>query len=150
MQRGERGPPTGQAREVEEAIGYLEELVGRGYEALGVHERFSMRYLVIQAVESMASVCIHILARVFGERAEGYPECFVRLAERRLIPRELGSRLARAARLRDLIVHRYWTIDDRLLFSAVERGLGDLRDFVKHMRAFLEGAGVDKVLQRRP
>ncbi|MEM2791124.1 MAG: hypothetical protein QW075_04675 [Thermofilaceae archaeon] len=38
--------------------------------------------------------------RVYSETAEGYPECFTRLASKEVLPESLAFRLASAARLR--------------------------------------------------
>jgi uncharacterized protein YutE (UPF0331/DUF86 family) len=63
-------------REINDSLRLLEDLLSRRFEDLSVYERLSVRYLVIQLVEAAASICLHILMEVYGERAEGYPDCF--------------------------------------------------------------------------
>ncbi|MEM2905536.1 MAG: HepT-like ribonuclease domain-containing protein [Candidatus Bathyarchaeia archaeon] len=58
-------------------------------------------------MEAASSICMQVLLGVFNEKAEGFPECFVRLGAKGTIPEELASRLASAARLRNLLFHRY-------------------------------------------
>ena len=74
---------------------------------LSIYEKISLRYLIIQLVEAAAAICIHILANVFSEKAIGYPDCFSRLGLKGVIPEELARRLVLAARLRNLLIHRY-------------------------------------------
>jgi len=131
-------------REINDAVRLLRELTSRPYGQLTRHEILAMRYLVIQLVEAASSACLHLLA-AHGERAEGYPECFIRISQQGLMPEGLGSRLASAARLRNLLVHRYWTIDDERVFESVRGGLRDFEEFVRIIRGILDsGPGVGR------
>jgi uncharacterized protein YutE (UPF0331/DUF86 family)/predicted nucleotidyltransferase len=127
-------------REINEALQGLATLVARDFGSLGVYEKLSMRYLIIQLVEAAASACIHVLSRAFSETPEAYSDCFVRLGERGAIPKDLAGRLASAARLRNLLVHRYWEVDDEKVYESVRIGLKDFREFVKHVRRLVEGS----------
>ena len=60
-------------REIRDAVRLLGELAAKEFEELSLHERLSMRYLVIQLVEAAAGLCVHLLAEEFGEKAESYP-----------------------------------------------------------------------------
>jgi uncharacterized protein YutE (UPF0331/DUF86 family) len=124
-------------REIHDAVRLLEELTARGFEELTLHEKLSMRYLVIQLVE--AAICAHLPAEGFDERAESYPGCFARLGELGIVPRDLAARLAAAARLRNLLVRRYWAIDDRRVYESVREGLRGFEEFAKLVRRVLEG-----------
>ncbi len=108
---------------------------------LTVYERLSIRYLIIQLVEAAASVCARVLVSVYNETAEGFPECFVRLVVKGVLPEELASRLALVARLRNLLVHRYWAIVDEKVYESVKKGLKDFEDFIIHVKRFLERGG---------
>jgi uncharacterized protein YutE (UPF0331/DUF86 family) len=99
-----------------------------------------MRYLVIQLVEAAASICMHLLAEEYDEKAESYPGCFARMWELGLIPQDLAAKLASAARLRNLLVDRYWALDDEKIYLCVKEGLEDSRNFAKLARRLLEGA----------
>ena len=125
-------------REINDAVQRLEELLMKGFHRLSVHEIFSMRYLIIQAVEASSSICLHILYGVYNERAEGFPQCFDRLGKKGLIPSHLASNLASSARLRNLLVHRYWEIDDEKVFKSLNENLGDFEKFITHIRGFME------------
>ena len=45
-----------------------------------------------------------------------------------MLPVNLSERLAVAARLRNLLVHRYWSVDDRRLYSEARAGLQDFEE----------------------
>ncbi len=125
-------------REIHDAVQMLGKLTSRDYSRMSVYEILSMRYLVIQLVEAASSICIHILIAAFDEKPEGFPECFSRLAKKGVLPEDLAEKLASAARLRNLLVHRYWTIRDEVVHKSVREGLRDFEEFVTCVRRFLE------------
>lgn len=124
-------------REINDALQLFRDLVAEDFEKLTVYEKLAIRYLTIQLVESSASICMRILLTAYNETAEGFPECFARLASKGVLPEELSSKMASAARLRNLLVHRYWAIDDAKVYESVRKGLNDFEDFITHARRFL-------------
>jgi len=126
-------------REINDAIQVLRSLVTKDFAELTIYEKLSMRYLVIQLVEAASSICVQILLDIFNEKPEGFPECFVRLGVKGVIPYDLASKLSSAARLGNLLVHRYWTVDDQKTYESIRTGLKDFKDFTVHVRGFLKG-----------
>ncbi|MGC8850151.1 MAG: DUF86 domain-containing protein [Candidatus Bathyarchaeia archaeon] len=127
-------------REINDAVQTLRGLVAKAFEDLTFHEILSMRYLVIQLVEAASSICIQVLLGIFNESVEGFPECFSRLGDKGIIPRDLAFRLSSAARLRNLLVHRYWVVIDERVYEGVKKGLKDFEDFTLCIREFLRRA----------
>jgi len=125
-------------REINDALQLLRNIVAKDFDELTIYERLSARYLIIQLVEAAASVCVRVLLRVYNETAEGYPECFMRLGLKGVLPEDLASKLASVARLRNLLVHRYWAIDDEKVYKSVKKGFKDFEDFITHIRGFLK------------
>jgi len=123
--------------DIAEAMWAAKRLVERGFEELDLYQRLALRYLVVELVEAAAAACVHILREVFGVEVEGYPSCFLRMARLGVLPEALAERLAAAARLRNLLVHRYWVVDDRRVYEAVKRGLVDFEEFVERVRGLL-------------
>ncbi|MBO3842742.1 MAG: DUF86 domain-containing protein [Candidatus Brockarchaeota archaeon] len=125
-------------REINDALGLLKSILAKRFEDLTLYEKLSARYLVIQLVEASASICVRILLSVYGETSEGFPHCFTRLGSKGVLPEALASRLASAARLRNLLVHRYWAISDEKVYESTRDGLKDFEEFITHVRAFLK------------
>ena len=94
---------------------------------------YSLRYLLIEAVEAMANICNHILTRVTGQVPKGYPDCFEKLSEAKIISKELGERLKKLAGLRNILIHKYWTIDDRKVFKSAKGNIGDFEEFLRQI-----------------
>jgi uncharacterized protein YutE (UPF0331/DUF86 family) len=99
---------------------------------------FSLRYLIIGAVESMANICNHILTRVTGQVPKGYPDCFEKLFHNKIITEELSDKLKKIASLRNIIIHKYWQIDDCKVFKSTKENIGDFEEFLRQINDFLE------------
>lgn len=132
-------------REINDAVQMLRSLTSKEFIQLNIYEKLSIRYLMIQLVEAASSICMHILLNVYNERAEGFPECFMRLGMKGVISKELADKLSSAARLRNLLVHRYWTIVDEKVYESVKDELVDFENFASNVRRFLTEDPVDEV-----
>jgi len=64
------------------------------------------------AVEALADLATVILEKDFGEAVSSYREVFIKLAEKGIINADTAESLVRLVGFRNLIVHRYWIIDD--------------------------------------
>lgn len=89
---------------------------------------------LLQAIQA----CIDLAVHACTHESLGVPEtpavAFKLLAQHRIIPDQMAVRLAGAAGLRNLIVHRYADILALRLVEAIERGLGDLEEFSAAVR----------------
>lgn len=99
---------------------------------------YSLRYLLIEAVETMANICNHIITRLKGDVPKGYSDCFEKLFRAGAIPEELGNKLIKLARLRNIIIHKYWEIDDRKILSSTRENLPVFVEFLDQINEFLK------------
>ena len=98
---------------------------------------FSVRYLIIQAVEAMTDLCQHMLARTRGIPCDGYIDCIVKAGEHGIISVALAERLRRLAALRNILVHRYWNIDDVRVYVETKANVSDLTTFIDEIEALV-------------
>ena len=95
---------------------------------------------LLQAVQA----CIDLAVHACTHESLGVPEtpaaAFALLEKHGIIAAVLSSRLARAAGLRNLIVHRYTDVMTAKLAEAIAAGLGDLDDFAAALRAHAKKA----------
>jgi len=98
---------------------------------------YTLRYLLIEAVEAMANICNHILTRLKGQVPKGYPDCFEKLSDAGIITKELGNKLRKVASLRNIIIHKYWEIDDRKVFNSAKVNINDFEEFLKQINEIL-------------
>ncbi|MBI5199023.1 MAG: DUF86 domain-containing protein [Nitrospirae bacterium] len=99
---------------------------------------YSLRYLLIEAVEAMANICNHILARITGQVPKGYPDCFEKLSDTKIITKELADRLKKVTSLRNIIIHKYWGIDDSKVFKYTKENIGDFEEFLREINYFIK------------
>ena len=98
---------------------------------------FSVRYLLIQAVEALTDLCQHMLTRTRGIPCDGYIDCIVKAGEHGIISVALAERLRRLAALRNILVHRYWNIDDARVYVETKVNLSDLTTFIDAIEALV-------------
>jgi len=98
---------------------------------------FSVRYLIIQAVEALTDLCQHILARTRGIPCDGYIDCIMKAGEHGIISVALAERLRRLAALRNILVHRYWSIDDTRVYIETKANVSDLTTFSDEIEALV-------------
>lgn len=100
----------------------------------------SLKLHLIQAIEDAASICTHLMARLGGTAPSAYAECFASLHERGVIDESLAERLQAMSRFRNLLVHRYWQIDDALVLRVARENIGDLVEFLRQVGVYLGSA----------
>ncbi len=127
--------------EIREALTYMKTLIDYGIEEFNrdFRSRLAMRHCIITIVEAAASIAIHILRGEFNEEPESYSEAFIRLSQHGVINTETAVKMVSLARLRNLIVHRYWLIDDiRIFREAEESGIDNIKKYVEEVEGHFE------------
>lgn len=98
----------------------------------------ALRYLIIEAVEAITDICQHLLAKTKGIVCEGYVDCIIKTGEAGIVPSSLAQKLRKLADLRNIIVHRYWVIDDKKLYSQTLENKNCLIDFVDQIGKYTD------------
>ena len=113
------GYRVGEARR---AIAELRRLTSKPFREFSVDEVYSMRYLVILLVEALVSMAVHVAVEEYNYRPSSYSDALEFLA------RSLGGLtsgcvevLKAIVRLRNLLIHRYWEVDDSRVYESVTR-----------------------------
>jgi uncharacterized protein YutE (UPF0331/DUF86 family) len=123
--------------DVLEAMGELRRITSKDFSGMSVDERYSMRYNVIVLVEALASLCLHLALEHYGLKPRSYAECFREVSQR------LGVRCYRdlegLARLRNLLVHKYWVIRDELIHANIRRDFRCVEEFIGRVRELARG-----------
>jgi uncharacterized protein YutE (UPF0331/DUF86 family) len=119
-------------RDLERSVNFIEQILNRSLDEF-LNDDEAVRYAVIEAVEAAVQIGL-ILLRETGARPASFGEVFQMLGERGIIPRDLAAAMRRFAGLRNLLVHRYWEVDDARLYRELkEGGLETLRRFLRHV-----------------
>lgn len=89
----------------------------------------SAKYQLIVAAEAAQAICNHIVARVAERAPAGYSDCYLILDEQGIIAPDLARRLANMAKFRNLLVHRYGTVDEGRVYDIMRPTFRSLSGF---------------------
>ena len=84
--------------------------------------------------ESVGNILQHFLAKKERVAVRGFKDAFVRAGEYKIMPGDLLNRLLPFARFRNMLVHQYWRVEDRMFIENLRAGLPDFRLFIKQVR----------------
>ena len=100
---------------------------------------YTVKYLLLQAMEALGSICVHVLARQFQVAVSNYASCFQELEDKNVISSELSGKLRKMIRFRNIMVHRYWEVDDE---RVLEYARNDVQDILQMLKAVWEFLGI--------
>lgn len=125
--------------EIEQALERLARIREAGREAFlaDADAKDIACYRLLLAIEAALALCYHVSARHLRQVPEDYAGCFAALAEGRVIPQDLSTRLQQMARFRNLLVHVYWKVDYARVFDLLENDVEDLRTFSRTIAALV-------------
>ena len=90
---------------------------------------------LLQAIQACIDLAVHACAHESLGLPDTPAAAFALLEGNRVISARLATQLAKAAGLRNLIVHRYADVVVSQLLEAIAAGLGDLDEFASAMQA---------------
>ncbi len=104
-----------------------------------IRNRYSVRHLIVEIVEVASNIGLIILREKFGVReVMGYSDIFRRLSDYAVLDESTGKDMERLAKLRNLIIHRYWEIDDaRIYIEAKDKGINIIRNFMVEVEKYV-------------
>ena len=97
----------------------------------------SLKYSTIVIAEAIASALQHILAKKYNIVIDGYMAVFRESKEHKVISTELLTRLQPFFRFRNMLVHQYWRVDNKVFAENLRNGVNDFRIFVNETRKII-------------
>jgi len=82
-------------------------------------------------VDEMLDINIHFIRELNLKSPDDFQSTFVILAENKIIPLDFAQKIAPAVGLRNLIVHRYETLDKELFIKTFRKNYPDFERYVK-------------------
>lgn len=98
-------------------------------------------HLLQLCVEHVADVGAHILAGSGLEMPGEYREIIIKLGQHGIIPRDFAERIAPMAGFRNIVVHRYLSVDPARVYAHLQYGLDDFERFIVHIYEYLQREG---------
>jgi uncharacterized protein YutE (UPF0331/DUF86 family) len=117
-------------KELEDALGELESFRRQTFAELEGRrrERWALRYGMLEAIQIVINVACAVVSHENLGHPKSYAECLRILGREGRLDEALAGRLARTVGLRNVLIHDYLDVNDRLVFEALEN-LDDLRAF---------------------
>ncbi|MGB9684805.1 MAG: DUF86 domain-containing protein [Candidatus Bathyarchaeales archaeon] len=118
--------------EILETTDELKRLTSKPSAELGFNEKYAIRYHIIVLAEALGSLCFQIATEDFNRTPQSYSQCFKILEEEGVC--NCARDLTAIMRLRNLLVHRYWIIDDNQVYNAIKSDFKAVDKFLKSVR----------------
>jgi uncharacterized protein YutE (UPF0331/DUF86 family) len=118
--------------EILETTDELKRLTSKPSAELGFNEKYAIRYHIIVLAEALGSLCFQIATEDFNRTPQSYSQCFKILEEEGVC--NCARDLTAIMRLRNLLVHRYWIIDDNQVYNAIKSDFEAVDKFLKSVR----------------
>ena len=119
---------------------YLQEITQQGEEEFlrDPKSTGSARYYLQVSIETCISIANHIIATENLRAPKDYKDSFQVLNEADILPDTFTRAMQELAGLRNLIVHIYWEIDDRMIYEGIQFELSDFEGFVEYILQYLD------------
>lgn len=98
----------------------------------------SIKHLLLESIEACGNICVHILAKKLFKASSSFAECFENLYGSKVIDEELSNKLVNMARFRNILVHRYWQVNDQKILDYAQNNIGDFSLFLKSIIKYLD------------
>lgn len=119
--------------------GYLAELrqvrpeTWEAYQASLAHRRACERLLQI-AIKSVLDICALLVAGMRLGLPGEQDDLFEKLQAAGVLTEDTAARLRRMKGFRNILVHEYGEVDDRVVFERLHQGIQDFERFVREVR----------------
>lgn len=97
----------------------------------------AVKYYLLQAIEAIGSVCVHIAAKKFNKAVSVFGECFEILEKEGFLQEDLSLKLRKMVKFRNKLIHRYWEIDEKNVLEYTRKDINDFNDFMKKIGELL-------------
>ena len=129
---------------IDELDGYLTELRSIAPEQfedyLRVEKRRACERLVQVSVEAMIDACALLVTGLRLGLPGEEEDLFDKLTQRGAISPSMADTLRRMKGLRNLLIHEYGRINDKIVFETISQRFGDFESFKREILAFLREA----------
>src|SRR3989339_1536177 len=91
----------------------------------------ALKYYLLQIIEGIGSICVHIAAKKFNKGVSAFGECFEALNKEGYLKDDLTDKLRKMVKFRNKLIHQYWEIDDQKILDYARNDLSDVDDFIR-------------------
>lgn len=119
-------------KEILEAKSELRRLTSKPFSKLSLEEKYAIRYQIIVLAEGLGSICLQVATEDFKLEPQSYSECFRLLEGKQVYDR--AKDLISITRLRNLLTHHYWIIDDSQVYESIRHNFKSVDKFIRNVK----------------
>ena len=97
-----------------------------------------IRYALQTAIQCVIDIANHLLISSDLEQPSDSRSAILGLGRHGILPQDFAQELAGMSGLRNVIVHRYMTVDDELIYQFLQRCVTDFETFNQHIVDYLQ------------
>ena len=97
-----------------------------------------IRYALQTAIQCVIDIANHLLIGGDLEQPADSRSAILGLGRHDILPQDFAQKLAGMSGLRNVIVHRYMTVNDELIYQFLQRCVSDFETFSQHIVAYLQ------------
>lgn len=120
--------------DIEKSVETISRYTSKPYEYMSEAEKHAVRYNIIVIAEAIVALAIHISRRLYNVEPETSTHALLVLRDRGLLTESEYGDLVRLVRMRNLLVHRYWVIDDEKIYVSVKNDFKSVVNLVKRIQ----------------
>ena len=115
----------------------LKQITFEEYQANHLYKRTIERLLQL-IVETATDINSMVVKKIGGETPVDYYSSFIKMAEAKVFPMEFAREIAPSTGLRNIVVHEYQKIDDRLVYGSMESTMELYLRYMEYLKEHLE------------
>jgi len=124
--------------DIKDSIRFINEVSSKPYTALGDAEKYAIRYNLIVIAEAIVALTIHIVRKVFSREPETPMHALKIIRDKGLMTEDEYNDVRKLIRLRNLLLHRYWIIDDRRIYEDIRKDFKSLVRFIERVMKYVQ------------
>ena len=97
-----------------------------------------IRYALQTAIQCVIDIANHLLIGGDLEQPPDSRSAILGLGKHGILPQDFAQELAGLSGLRNVIVHRYITVDDELIYQFLQRCVADFETFNQHIVDYVQ------------
>jgi len=132
---------TRKVENLQKCIGYLRSKSNVPIE--DIENNYELRSAIERNLQLAIEICIDIgemiISNIGVDRPENYRDVITILGKNNILPLDFADDFARAAGMRNILVHAYDEIDLNFLKDVLDNQLVDFDVYIQHILDYLEG-----------
>ena len=119
--------------EIKASIKIILEYSRDPFESLDDARKYSIRYHLIVIAEALSTLSIYLSRRLLKRIPETPLHAVHILMENKLVRGDEYRDIINIIKLRNLLVHRYWIINDEIIYSNIRRDFKNILAFINRV-----------------